>query len=121
MAEQRPTARHSSTLRRAAVALLAALGTTAGAPWAGTDAGAHPATPSLSRVAAVAPAITGQLIVVSAPAYGDTYATLTAYDVTPTGRRAVYGPWTARIGANGFAPPGRKREGDGRTPSGEFG
>ena len=26
-----------------------------------------------------------------------------------------------RIGRNGFAPPGRKREGDGRTPSGTFG
>src|SRR5262249_23527641 len=35
--------------------------------------------------------------------------------------RRVFGPWTARIGRNGFAPPGRKREGDGRTPSGTFG
>jgi L,D-peptidoglycan transpeptidase YkuD (ErfK/YbiS/YcfS/YnhG family) len=62
-----------------------------------------------------------QLIVVSAAAYGDTYATLTAYDVTGARRRAAFGPWTARIGYAGFAPPGQKREGDGRTPSGTYG
>jgi L,D-peptidoglycan transpeptidase YkuD (ErfK/YbiS/YcfS/YnhG family) len=32
-----------------------------------------------------------------------------------------FGPWTARIGRNGFAPPGAKREGDGRAPSGTYG
>jgi hypothetical protein len=62
-----------------------------------------------------------QLIVVSAPAYGDTFAKLTAYDVTVQRRRVVFGPWTARIGYNGFAAPGQKREGDGRTPSGAYG
>lgn len=62
-----------------------------------------------------------QLIVVSAPAYRDTYATLTAYDVSGGRRRVVFGPWTARVGYNGFAPPGAKREGDGRTPSGTYG
>lgn len=31
-----------------------------------------------------------------------------------------FGPWTARIGRNGFAPSGAKREGDGRTPSGSY-
>jgi L,D-peptidoglycan transpeptidase YkuD (ErfK/YbiS/YcfS/YnhG family) len=62
-----------------------------------------------------------QLIVVSAPAYGDTYATLTAYDVTGGRRHVIFGPWTARIGYSGFAPPGQKREGDGRTPSGAYG
>jgi L,D-peptidoglycan transpeptidase YkuD (ErfK/YbiS/YcfS/YnhG family) len=62
-----------------------------------------------------------QLIIVSAAAYGDTHATLTAYDVSGTRRRAAFGPWTARIGSAGFAPPGQKREGDGRTPSGSFG
>jgi L,D-peptidoglycan transpeptidase YkuD (ErfK/YbiS/YcfS/YnhG family) len=36
-------------------------------------------------------------------------------------RRVVLGPWSARIGYAGFAPPGQKREGDGRTPSGSFG
>lgn len=33
----------------------------------------------------------------------------------------MFGPWTAYIGQQGFAPPGAKREGDGRTPSGTFG
>ena len=32
----------------------------------------------------------------------------------------MFGPWTARIGYNGFAPSRQKREGDGRTPSGVY-
>lgn len=32
----------------------------------------------------------------------------------------VSGPMEATIGENGFAPPGEKREGDGKTPSGIF-
>jgi len=32
----------------------------------------------------------------------------------------VSGPMKATIGENGFAPPGEKREGDGKTPSGIF-
>lgn len=66
------------------------------------------------------PHIGSQLIVVRAPAYGDTYATLTAYDVTGGHRHVVFGPWAARIGYRGFAPAGQKREGDGRTPSGAY-
>jgi L,D-peptidoglycan transpeptidase YkuD (ErfK/YbiS/YcfS/YnhG family) len=62
-----------------------------------------------------------QLITVTAGSYGATYATLTAYRSAGHGWRRVFGPWTARIGRNGFAPPGGKREGDGRTPSGSFG
>ena len=61
-----------------------------------------------------------QLITVTAASYGATYATLTAYQNTGHGRHRVFGPWAARIGRNGFAPPGDKREGDGRTPSGSF-
>ncbi len=34
--------------------------------------------------------------------------------------RSVFSPMEAMIGKNGFAPPGKKREGDGRTPSGVF-
>jgi len=62
-----------------------------------------------------------QLIVVSAPAYGLTRATLKAYELTAGRRRVAFGPWTARIGAHGFAPAGQKREGDDRTPSGTYG
>jgi L,D-peptidoglycan transpeptidase YkuD (ErfK/YbiS/YcfS/YnhG family) len=61
-----------------------------------------------------------QLITVAAASYGATYATLTAYQRASHGWRRVFGPWTARIGRNGFAPPGRKREGDGRTPPGSY-
>ena len=62
-----------------------------------------------------------QLVTVSAASYGATYATLTAYRRSAGHWRRVFGPWTARIGRGGFAPPGLKREGDGRTPSGTFG
>jgi len=34
--------------------------------------------------------------------------------------RSAFSPMDAMIGENGFAPPGEKREGDGRTPSGVF-
>ncbi len=32
----------------------------------------------------------------------------------------MHGPSTARLGRAGLAPPGEKREGDGRTPSGTY-
>jgi L,D-peptidoglycan transpeptidase YkuD (ErfK/YbiS/YcfS/YnhG family) len=67
-----------------------------------------------------APAGPHQLITVTAASYQATYATLTAYRRTGHGWQQVFGPWAARIGRNGFAPPGLKREGDGRTPSGSF-
>ena len=57
----------------------------------------------------------------SASAYGRTVAALTAYQHDATGWHQVFGPWQADVGYAGFAPPGQKREGDGRTPSGSFG
>jgi L,D-peptidoglycan transpeptidase YkuD (ErfK/YbiS/YcfS/YnhG family) len=63
----------------------------------------------------------GQVIAVDASGYGATTATLTAYQRTVDGWQQVFGPWIANIGRNGFAPPGAKREGDGRTPSGSYG
>jgi L,D-peptidoglycan transpeptidase YkuD (ErfK/YbiS/YcfS/YnhG family) len=63
----------------------------------------------------------GQVIAVSASGYGATTATFTAYQRTAGGWQRVFGPWMANIGRSGFAPPGAKREGDGRTPSGSFG
>ena len=62
-----------------------------------------------------------QVIEVAASGYGTTYATLTAYRKTSSGWVRSYGPWTARVGINGFAAPGKKREGDGRTPTGSYG
>jgi L,D-peptidoglycan transpeptidase YkuD (ErfK/YbiS/YcfS/YnhG family) len=62
-----------------------------------------------------------ELITVTAASYPATYATFRAYDVSGTKKKLVFGPWTARVGYNGIAPPGKKREGDGRTPSGSYG
>jgi L,D-peptidoglycan transpeptidase YkuD (ErfK/YbiS/YcfS/YnhG family) len=63
----------------------------------------------------------GQLVTVVASSYRATRAELTAYRRVDGQWRRVLGPWTAWIGRNGVAPPGSKREGDGRTPSGTFG
>jgi L,D-peptidoglycan transpeptidase YkuD (ErfK/YbiS/YcfS/YnhG family) len=62
-----------------------------------------------------------QVVSVIAAGYGSSYATVTAYEKSASGWRVALGPWPARIGRNGFAAPGRKREGDGRTPSGSYG
>jgi L,D-peptidoglycan transpeptidase YkuD (ErfK/YbiS/YcfS/YnhG family) len=62
-----------------------------------------------------------QVITVTAATHSSSYATLRAYRVSGGKRVLVLGPWTARVGYNGIARPGRKREGDGRTPSGTFG
>jgi L,D-peptidoglycan transpeptidase YkuD (ErfK/YbiS/YcfS/YnhG family) len=80
-------------------------------------AAAVKATPT---AAARAPAVS-QLIMVTAVSRTTTYATFRAYQVTGTKRVLVFGPWTARVGYDGIAAPGRKREGDGRTPSGTYG
>jgi len=85
----------------------------------------HPVTPTtappllVTRLVGVGSAT--QVIAVSASSYGQTVATLTAFQEDATGWRQVFGPWQADIGYAGFAPPGQKREGDGRTPSGSFG
>jgi L,D-peptidoglycan transpeptidase YkuD (ErfK/YbiS/YcfS/YnhG family) len=92
---------------------------------------AEPSTPASATTAAPAPALlvtrlvgvgsATQVIAVSASGYGQTVATLTAYQDDATGWHQVFGPWQANVGYGGFAPPGQKREGDGRTPSGSFG
>jgi L,D-peptidoglycan transpeptidase YkuD (ErfK/YbiS/YcfS/YnhG family) len=104
----------------------------AAAPSAGTRSPAAPSAgvPSGRPAAAVAAQqadgqADGQadeeLVTVSAASYGATQAELTAYRRVNGRWSRVFGPWTAWIGRNGMAPPGAKREGDGRTPSGTFG
>ena len=61
-----------------------------------------------------------QIVAVTSSGYGTSYAMLRAWRHTSTGWHKVFGPWPARIGYNGFAPHGDKREGDGRTPTGSF-
>jgi L,D-peptidoglycan transpeptidase YkuD (ErfK/YbiS/YcfS/YnhG family) len=77
-----------------------------------------PLPPLPERIAGVGSA--NHVIVVSTPSYGDTVATFLAFARSGNGWTQVFGPWQADIGYNGFAPPGAKREGDGRTPSGSY-
>jgi L,D-peptidoglycan transpeptidase YkuD (ErfK/YbiS/YcfS/YnhG family) len=62
-----------------------------------------------------------QAIVVSSAGYGSPTATLSTWRQADGGWERVHGPWPAFVGRAGFAPPGEKREGDGRTPSGTYG
>jgi L,D-peptidoglycan transpeptidase YkuD (ErfK/YbiS/YcfS/YnhG family) len=94
-------------------------GSAAPSPTAAASPGAAQGSPA-GAGRQPAPLARRQLITVTAASYGATYATLAAYRSSGRGWRRVFGPWTARIGRNGFAPPGGKREGDGRTPSGAF-
>jgi L,D-peptidoglycan transpeptidase YkuD (ErfK/YbiS/YcfS/YnhG family) len=80
---------------------------------------------ALAAPAAAAPATyppgMRQLITVTAASHSATFATFRAYRITDGRAARVFGPWTARVGYNGIAAPGKKREGDGRTPAGSFG
>ncbi len=110
-----------------------AAGTSAAAPSAASPSAAAPlarpvsaseaagAVPSAHAAAASAARGTSQLVTVTAASRGATQAELTAYRRVDGRWRRVFGPWVAWIGRNGMAPPGAKREGDGRTPSGTFG
>ena len=62
----------------------------------------------------------GQVITVTNDDWSSTYAALQLWQRRADGSWAsAGGPWTARIGRNGFGSP--KREGDGRSPVGSFG
>lgn len=50
-----------------------------------------------------------------------TYASLNGYTFSQGTWTHRWGPWTARIGAGGFANPGQKIEGDALTPQGSYG
>ncbi|MDQ4098493.1 MAG: hypothetical protein M3144_11580, partial [Actinomycetota bacterium] len=86
-----------------------------------TTAGGAPAAAALPDAQLARVGSAAQAIVVTAPAYGATTATLTAYRRSASGWEHAFGPWPAQVGYNGIAPPGEKREGDGRTPSGVYG
>ncbi len=88
------------------------------APTTSTTAPATPPTvdPALARAGGAR-----QVVVVTAARYGATTATATAYERRGDGWATALGPWPANVGTRGLAPPGEKREGDGRTPSGVYG
>lgn len=60
-----------------------------------------------------------QLITVEAAGYGTTHATLQTWQQSGSCWTAVAGPWTARIGQNGFSD--HHVEGDAASPTGIFG
>lgn len=77
--------------------------------------------PAAATARAGYPARVRQLITVTAASRSATSAIFRAYRITRGHTVRVLGPWTARVGYNGVARPGRKREGDGRTPAGTYG
>jgi L,D-peptidoglycan transpeptidase YkuD (ErfK/YbiS/YcfS/YnhG family) len=74
-------------------------------------------TPLIYRLRGVGTA--RQVVAVTNTSWTSTYATVRAYGKGADGVwRLAFGPWTARIGRNGFGAP--KREGDGQSPVGSF-
>ncbi|HJV35490.1 L,D-transpeptidase family protein [Geomonas sp.] len=62
----------------------------------------------------------GQLLVVIGEGKGSSHARLYAIERTGDRWRVKLGPVPAMVGRKGFAHPGEKREGDGKSPSGIF-
>jgi L,D-peptidoglycan transpeptidase YkuD (ErfK/YbiS/YcfS/YnhG family) len=123
------TTRASTSTTVASTTTTRATTTTTAAPTVATTAPPVTAAPTTSAPVAAPLLVTRlsyigsaqQVIAVAADGYGTSVATLTAYERTASGWTQAFGPWTANVGRNGVAPPGEKREGDGRTPSGTYG
>lgn len=62
-----------------------------------------------------------QVLTVTSRKQSSSYAVFSAFSLRSGSWRHVWGPWTARIGAGGFARPGQKIEGDALTPQGSYG
>jgi len=117
-------------LRRTAVRLLATVpvlvalvlpGTIAGpvAASAAPAEGAGVPTWHPSRLTHLGDA--AQVVVVSAVDYTTTFATLRTFRRDPRGSwHEQFAPMTARLGSNGFAALGRRRQHSGETPSGTY-
>jgi L,D-peptidoglycan transpeptidase YkuD (ErfK/YbiS/YcfS/YnhG family) len=103
------------------VPIVAAFLATATAAPAGATAIPAGATAAASGLAPAQPRPVRQLITVTAASASATSARFVAYRWAHGKWIRRFGPWTARVGYNGIAGPGRKREGDGRTPSGTYG
>lgn len=61
-----------------------------------------------------------QLLVVLTETDNTSLANVYTLEKDPNGWKHLFGPLPAMIGRNGFAPPGEKREGDGKVPTGLF-
>jgi len=64
---------------------------------------------------------TAQVLTVTNWLQTRTWARLNAWHIVNGSWVHRWGPWSARIGAGGFASPGRKIEGDSLTPQGSYG
>lgn len=91
----------------------------AGTLLADTSAGEVPAGWMDATLAALARG-SSQVLLVTGDDSSRFRATLHALERSGTGWRHAFPPLPALIGGKGFAPPGGKREGDLRTPSGVF-
>lgn len=91
----------------------------AGTPLADTSAGDVPAGWMEASLAVLARG-SSQVLVVTGDDPSRFRATLHVFEKTGAGWRYAFPPVPALIGQKGFAPPGEKREGDLRTPSGVF-
>jgi L,D-peptidoglycan transpeptidase YkuD (ErfK/YbiS/YcfS/YnhG family) len=103
------------TLRLATVGALTATLVTLASP---LSAAPHPAAVRPPQMRGLYDAT--QVVSVVSRGYGTTTATVRAFAKRHGTWQQVFGPWSAWIGYGGFAPPGQKREGDGRTPSGSY-
>jgi L,D-peptidoglycan transpeptidase YkuD (ErfK/YbiS/YcfS/YnhG family) len=87
-----------------------------------SGAAARAKAPACRPTAPLSLATTGQaqeLILVEAPSYSTSYATLSAWNLKGSCWTLSLGPWSARIGVNGFSD--HHEEGDGTTPTGAYG
>jgi L,D-peptidoglycan transpeptidase YkuD (ErfK/YbiS/YcfS/YnhG family) len=72
-------------------------------------------------VRVVVPAGGTQVMTVTNTRQASTYAGFNGFSFSGRTWTHRWGPWTARIGYNGFASVGNKVEGDGGTPQGTYG
>lgn len=64
---------------------------------------------------------TAQVLTVTNQKQTRTYARVNGFSLAGGSWTHTWGPWTARIGQQGFASPGQKIEGDALTPQGSYG
>ena len=66
------------------------------------------------------PAQVRQLVTVTSYGWSNTRATMTAWRRDSSGWHRAHGPVRVRLGWNGWAPAGRRRQNSGTTPAGKF-
>lgn len=113
-----PTTVAPTTVASTPTTSLPRVTTTTRAPAAAAPSSACPANLATSLASTYS---AHQLVTVEASGYGTDIATVTLWQKSGSCWQLAAGPWSGYIGHNGFAPPGQKREGDGKTPTGIYG